>query len=259
MTEQRELTAAEADALRARHGITASRLPLTGHVRDWQATVGHYLATRPTYAEAVQAVCEAAGLDMTVTEDARLPAGWCDGLRSLAEHVGAREDCSMLDGIREAYDTKCIDLDNALDAYERRALNEQVLIEERDDWKSRFYQERAAMYQQSDARAAQAWDDDPVLGPWLRTGADPECVELARWWLAGQNKCNWRELCRVFGGTFEKALHGDGDETITMTLRGECVVYPGESPMEHVMGGLFAKWFATEEGKAAQKFVAQYG
>ena len=321
MSEQRELTNAEADALRARHGIIASRLPLTGHVRNWQATVGHYLATRPTYAEAVAAVCKAAGLNMTVAPESQ-PLAPDDHrrLQHLARYMGLLLGCDIIDGIRAAWDAKCVEsadsralVTNLLDAVAGWQEENAKLTSERDREKTtaqhqagelarlnaRVYELLTEKKRLSD-ETARLDSDDPrasKLQEWCRSHsaiitvapghvsagrydgptareamdayeaqqkpkADPECVELIRWWRThsyGDCQTLWRYACVRFGLTRSQGAC-DGVCGDTWAMRGVThTILAGTQTDKDAFCTLMAEWLRTSEAKLAAEELDREG
>ena len=110
MSEQRELTPAEAGVLCERHRLITTPL-LNGTWRCKEPT-GHHTMIRPTYTGAVQAVCEAAGLDVEVTvgdlqPGSGPPPSWGD-VYGLAHAMGVTLcGFATFAVLHNAWDAKC--------------------------------------------------------------------------------------------------------------------------------------------------------
>lgn len=103
----RKLTDAQAGVLCARHEITCypTRLAAASKWYAWCSNLKPGLGRfAPTYAEAMAAVCEAAGLDMTV--ESTVPV-WFSDLQRLGYVMGLNPGDETLPGMRAAWDAKC--------------------------------------------------------------------------------------------------------------------------------------------------------
>lgn len=243
MTEKRKLTAAEADVLCARHHIIATPL-LNGTWRCEELT-GPHTMIRPTYAGAVQAVCDAAGLDMTVDSSA-------ETLRVMLATAEHERDTAQLN-IRGLY----IERDEAraktarLDREDPRASTIETWCLAHGGCYVECEGEQPTGYRWVAGKEPHGPDDwHPTARAAMdayeaeqKPKADPECVALLRWWRhCEQFGASVSEWTLQFGASQEMNNAGPSHRLVFRHVAG---IWCG-SPF-HALRGWYASWLETDE------------